>query len=92
MPWARPDPLPVVSKKEVENGGFYSVDEKAMWELSGKIDAKHVGHKVTVSGHVVQKAQMKEAKLDESEKREASGKPFSDFQVPNLKMVSDSCR
>jgi hypothetical protein len=78
--------------KGVEEGGFFIVGEKAMWELSGKIDAKHVGHKVTVTGHVEHKAKLKEAKLEDSEKQEAGGKPYSDFKVTSLKMVSDSCQ
>jgi len=79
-------------QKGVEEGGFYIVGDSTMWELSGKVDAKHVGHKVTVNGHVVHKAKVKEAKFDESEKKEAGGKPYADFQVTSLKMVSDSCQ
>jgi hypothetical protein len=63
-----------------------------MWELSGNIDAKHVGHTVTVTGHVIRKAKVKEAKFTESEKQEANGKPYRDFEVTGLKMVSDACK
>ena len=79
--------------KGVEAGGFYILgDDGNMWELSGKVDGKHAGHRVTVTGHVVHKAQVKEAKFDESEKQEAGGKPYADFQVASLKMVSESCK
>jgi hypothetical protein len=79
-------------QKGVEGGGFYIVDENTMWELSGKVDAKHLGHKVTASGHVEHKAKMKEAKFEDSEKKEAEGKPVADFEVTSLKMLSDSCQ
>jgi hypothetical protein len=80
-------------QKGAEPGGFYIVgDGGMMWELSGKVDAKHVGHKVTVDGHVLHKAKVKEAKLDDSEKKEAGDKKYSDFQVTSLKMLSDSCQ
>lgn len=80
-------------QKGTEPGGFYIVGESGtMWELSGKIDAKHTGHKVTVNGHVLHKAKVKEAKFDDAEKKEAAGKTYADFQVTSLKMVSDSCQ
>jgi hypothetical protein len=80
-------------QKGVEASGFYIIGEGGtMWELSGKVDAKHIGHKVTVNGHVLHKAQVKEAKFDDSEKKEAAGKPYADFQVTSLKMLSDSCQ
>jgi hypothetical protein len=79
-------------EKGVEGGGFYIVGEGMMWELSGKVDAKDVGHKVTVDGHVLHKAKVKEAKFDDSEKKEAGDKKYADFQVTSLKVVSDSCQ
>lgn len=79
-------------QKGVEAGGFFILGEDRMWELSGKVDAKHVGHTVTVTGHVLHKAEVKEAKFADSEKQEANGKPYADFQVTSLKMVSDSCK
>jgi hypothetical protein len=80
-------------QKGVEPGGFY-IDGKSgtMWELSGKVDAAHVGHKVTVNGHVLHLAAAEEAKFSDYEKQEAKGKPYADFQVTSLKMVSDSCQ
>jgi hypothetical protein len=79
-------------QKGVEDGGFYIVGESGtMWELSGKVEPKHLGHKVTVNGRVLHKAKVKEAKFDDSEKQEAGGKPFADFQVTSLKMISASC-
>ena len=79
-------------QKGVESGGFYIVGEGGtMWELSGKVDAMHTGHKVTVSGHVLHKAKVKEAKFDDNEKQEAKGKTYADFQVTSLKMISATC-
>src|ERR1700690_2402120 len=79
-------------QKGVEDGGYYIVGEGGtMWELSGKVEAKHVGHKVMVNGQVLHKAKVKEAKFDDAEKKEAGGKPYADFQVTSLKMISDSC-
>ena len=80
-------------QKGVEPGGFFIVGEDgAMWELSGKVDAAHVGHKVTVNGHVLHRSAAEEAKFADYEKQEAKGKPYADFQVTSLKMVSDSCQ
>jgi hypothetical protein len=80
-------------QKGAEPGGFYIVgDGGMMWELSGKVEAKHVGHKVTVDGHVLHKAKVKEEKMDDSEKKEAGDKKYVDFQVTSLKMISDSCQ
>ena len=80
-------------QKGVETGGFYIVGtDGTFWELSGKIDATHVGHKVTVKGHVLHRAEIEEAKYAENEKQEANGKPVADFEVTSLKMVSKSCK
>lgn len=80
-------------QKGVEPGGFFILGEEGtMWELSGKVDAAHVGHKVTVKGHVLHRAKVEEAKFTDNEKQEANGKPYADFQVTSLKMVSDSCK
>ena len=80
-------------QKGVETGGFTIVGEDGkMWELFGKIDAKHVGHKVTLKGHELHLSPAKEAKHADNEKQESSGKPYADFQVNSLKMVSDSCQ
>ena len=80
-------------QKGTEPGGFFIVGEDGtMWELSGKIDAAHVGHKVTVKGHVLHRSEAEEAKFSDYEKQEAQGKPYADFQVTSLKMVSDSCQ
>lgn len=80
-------------QKGIEAGGFYIVGEDGnFWELSGKVSAAHVGHKVTVKGHVLHRTQLEEAKFSDNEKKEANGKPVADFQVTSLKMVSDSCK
>jgi len=80
-------------QKGTEEGGFFIVGEDGkMWELSGKVDATHVGHKVTVDGHVEHRSKAEEAKVADAEKQEAGGKAFGDFHVTSLKMVSDSCQ
>ncbi|HME33392.1 MAG TPA: hypothetical protein VKG65_11615 [Terriglobales bacterium] len=80
-------------QKGVEPGGFFILGEDGtMWELSGKVDATHVGHKVTVAGHVLHRSAADEAKFADHEKRESNGKPYADFQVTSLKMVSASCQ
>jgi len=80
-------------KKGVEPGGFYIVGEDArFWELAGKMDSAHVGHTVTVTGHVLNRTPAEEAKYADNEKQEANGKTVADFQVSSLKMVSDSCK
>lgn len=80
-------------QKGVEAGGFFIAGEDGkFWELSGKVDAAHVGHKVTVKGHVLHRSEAEEAKYADNEKQEAGGKPVADFQVTSLKMVSDSCK
>ena len=44
-------------QKGAEAGGFLlPVKTARFWELSGKVDATHVGHKVTVSGHVLHRS------------------------------------
>jgi hypothetical protein len=63
-----------------------------MWELSGKVDVAHAGHKVTANGHVLYRSAAEEAKFADYEKQEAKGKPYADFQVTSLKIVSDSCQ
>jgi hypothetical protein len=80
-------------QKGVEARGFFITGEDGtMWELSGKVDATHVGHKVTVNGHVVHRSAADEAKFADHEKQESKGKPYADFQVTSLKMVSASCQ
>lgn len=80
-------------QKGIEAGGFYiDSEDGTMWELSGKVDAAHVGHKVTVNGHVLHRSAAEEAKFADYEKQEAKGKPYADFAVTSLKMVSDSCQ
>jgi len=80
-------------QKGIEPGGFYIFGEDGtMWELSGEVDAVHAGHKVTVNGHVLHRSAAEEANFADYEKQEAKGKPYADFQVTSLKMVSDSCQ
>jgi hypothetical protein len=80
-------------QKGIEPGGFFILGEDGtMWELSGKVDAAHAGHKVTVNGHVLHRSAAEEAKFADNEKQESKGKPYADFQVTSLKMVSDSCQ
>ncbi len=80
-------------QKGIEPGGVFIVGEDGtMWELSGEVDAAHVGHKVKVDGHVLHRSKTEEAKFADYERQEAKGKPYADFQVTSLKMVSDSCQ
>jgi hypothetical protein len=80
-------------QKGVEPGGFTIAGEDGtVWELSGKVDAAHVGHKVTVKGHALHKSKVEEAKFADNEKQEGNGKPVADFKVSSLKMISDSCK
>jgi hypothetical protein len=80
-------------QKGIEPGGFFILGEGGtMWELSGEVDVAHVGHKVTVNGHVLHRSAAEEAKFADYEKQEAKGKPYADFQVASLKMVSESCQ
>jgi hypothetical protein len=80
-------------QKGVETGGFYIAGEDGtIWELSGKVDAAHIGHKVTVNGHALHRTKVEEAKFADNEKQEGNGKPVADFQVSSLKMISDSCK
>jgi hypothetical protein len=80
-------------QKGVETGGFTIAGEDGtVYEVSGKVDAAHVGQKVTAKGHVVQRTKVEEAKYSDNEKQEANGKPVADFKVTSLKMVSDSCK
>jgi len=80
-------------KQGSEKNGYYvtSRDGK-VYELSGKADfSKHVNHTVTVAGHEMMMSKEHEAKVEEQEKSEASGKPYADIHVTALKHVSDSC-
>jgi hypothetical protein len=80
-------------QKGVEPNGFYIAGEGMNWELAGKTDfAAHVGHKVTVTGHVLHRTAAQEAKYSDSEKQEANGTKYADFQVASLKMISDTCQ
>ena len=80
-------------QKGVEPGGFYvDGEDGTMWELSGKVDAAHIGHKVTLNGHVLHRSAAEEAKFSDYEKQESKGKPYADFHVTSLKMVSNSCQ
>jgi len=48
--------------------------------------AKHVGHKVTVTGTQVRE------KSEEKEKKEAGGGEYADLRVTSLKMISEGCK
>ncbi|HEX8815337.1 MAG TPA: hypothetical protein VF753_07545 [Terriglobales bacterium] len=80
-------------QKGVESGAFTIASaDGTVWELTGKIDASHVGHTIAVKGHVLHRSQVEEAKYSQDEKKESNGKPYADFEVTGLKMVSDSCK
>ncbi len=48
--------------------------------------AKHVGHKVTVTGTQVRE------ESEEKEKKEAGGGEYADLRVTSLKMISEGCK
>jgi Protein of unknown function (DUF5818) len=80
-------------QKGQENGGYYLTDENGKtWELMGSGLAKHVGHKVTVSGTQMEESKSHETKVESAEKAEAGGNQYSDLKVTNVKMVSESCQ
>jgi len=79
--------------KGVEPNGFYITSDDMNWELAGKPDfSAHVGHKVTVTGHVLHRTATQEAKYSDSEKQEANGKKYADFYATSLKHISDTCQ
>lgn len=67
-----------------QNGTIYGLE-------SSNIDLNaHLGHRVVVTGHVVQEG--KEGVGDEAQKRDKTGRPeASDFRVITLKMISRTC-
>jgi len=81
-------------QKGIEPGGFTLAGEDGtFWELSGKANlVEHVGHKVTISGHTLQKSKMQEDSMEANEKKEANGKEYHDLAATSVKMVSDSCQ
>jgi hypothetical protein len=94
-PKAAPQSITGCLQKGDEAGGvtLTGADGK-VWELhSKKVKlSEHVGHTVTVTGAVVKQSKATEEKIEASEKKEASGKEYSDLRVDSLKMVSDSCK
>jgi hypothetical protein len=82
-------------QKGSESGGFYLTDASGkMYELQkSKVNlAEHVGHQVTITGKTVENPESVEAKLADSEKKEASSSNYQDVKVASLKMVSESCK
>jgi hypothetical protein len=80
-------------QKGQENGGYYLTDESGKtWELMGSGLAKHVGHKVSVTGTQMQESKSHETKVESAEKAEAGTNQYSDLKVTNVKMVSESCQ
>jgi hypothetical protein len=82
-------------QKGDEAGGFtIAGDDGKVWELhSKKVKlSDHVGHTVTVTGSAAKESKSTEEKMESSEKKEASGKEYSDLKVQSLKMVSESCK
>jgi len=80
-------------QKGQEPGGYYLKDENGKdWELSGSGLANHVGHKVTVTGHEMQRPQSHETKVASDEKAEAGSDQYTDLHVTHVKMVSENCQ
>jgi len=80
-------------KQGTDKGGYYIMANGKMYEVMahGVNLAEHVGHTVTLAGHTAKLSEAQEAKKEASEKVEAGGSPYEDFQVTGLKMVSSSC-
>ncbi len=80
-------------KQGTDKGGYYIMADGKMYEVwaHGVNLAEHVGHTVTVTGHSVKLPEAQESKKEASEKAEAGGTPYEDFQATGLKMVSSSC-
>ncbi len=81
-------------KQGGEKGGYYITGEDGtFYELVGKSVnlSQHVNHTVTVTGHQVKLPDSHESTVEQQEKTEAAGKSYTDLQVANLKMVSESC-
>lgn len=80
-------------QKGQETGGYYLTDESGKtWELMGGGLAKHVGHKITVTGTQTQESKTHETKVETSEKAEAGTNQYADLKVSSVKMVSESCQ
>lgn len=82
-------------KQGDEKSGYYvTAEDGKIYELMGKpsMFSEHVNHTVSVTGHDTKLPEAKEAKIEPHEKTEAGSASYVDFQVANLKMVSDSCK
>jgi hypothetical protein len=82
-------------QKGDEAGGYTITGEDGkLFELhSTSVDlSQHLGHKVTVTGHVQHKSKTQESQMQAHESKEANGQAYKDLSVSNLKMVSESCQ
>jgi len=80
-------------KQGTDTGGYYIIAGGKMYEVMahGVNLAEHVGHTVTLAGHVVKLPEADEARKEASEKSEAGSSSYADFLATSLKMVSTSC-
>jgi hypothetical protein len=82
-------------QKGLESGGFYlTTSDNHHWELyqNGGISLfDHVGQMVTVTGIVPNRSAAQEAVSQPYEKKEMETMKHGDFQVSNLKVVSETC-
>jgi len=83
-----------VQKGTEPNGYVLKDDSGKTWELTDSAAkvADHVGHKVTITGSSVHESKAEEKKMANTEKAEADGKPYADFKVSSVKMISESCQ
>jgi hypothetical protein len=83
-------------QKGTESGGYYLVSADGHhWELypaKGISLGDHVGHTVALTGTVTKRTPAEEEKSQPAEKKEITGKGHADFQVTNMKMVSEECK
>ena len=81
-------------QKGIEPHGYYLTgDDGKVWELSAKsvkLD-KLVGETATVVGREVKESKAFEAKMESNEMKEAAGKPYADFYVTSVNIVTHGC-
>ncbi len=82
-------------QKGLESGGFYlTTSDNHHWELyqNGEVSlSDHVGQTVTVTGIVPHRSAAQEEVSQPYEKKEMGTMKHGDFQISNLKVVSDTC-
>ncbi len=82
-------------QKGLESGGFYlTTSDNHHWELYPNSQVSlsdHVGQTVTVTGVVPHRSAAQEEVSQPYEKKEMGTMKHGDFQLSNLKVVSETC-